>query len=194
MGSPFHFFHGFLRLALETIYGKLKFSTLARFGNLKVLMPQDKNTLEKRPVSHIVVKIASLSCWKVFIVIMEWIVIYLPKSTIQKETGRFANALGRFANDKKLKWMPPDLLSQTTAYRSQRSNRNSWEKKYLNPFLRKISFVWIIISVWIFCWLCSCLTHSKEVCELNIERLRIDPTRLRTDRWRNDRHSSSIQA
>lgn len=156
----FHFFHGFLRLAWETIYGKLKFSNLGRFGNLKVLMLQDKNTLQKRSVSHIVVKIASLSCWKVLIVIMELIVIYLSKKTFQKETGRFANGLGRFANDNKLKWMPPDLWSQTTAYRSQRSKQKQLrKKKYLNPFLRNFSFVWII-SVWIFCWLCTCLTHK----------------------------------
>ena len=133
----FHFFHGFLRLAWETIYGKLSLrswryckrprnkvldkraakprgewgeglwniseslspfsskSNLGRFGNLKVLMLQDKNTLQKRSVSHIVVKIASLSCWKVLIVIMAWIVIYLPKRTFQAFPG-FAKALGQF--------------------------------------------------------------------------------------------------
>lgn len=96
-------FFTFLRLARETIYGKLKFSNLGRFGNLKVLMLQDKNTLQKRSVSHIVVKIASLICWKVLIVIMAWIVIYLPKRTFQEETGRFANSLGQLAIRQQIK-------------------------------------------------------------------------------------------
>lgn len=144
----------------ETIYGKLKFSNLGRFGNLKVLMLQDKNTLQKRSVSHIVVKIASLSWWKVLIVIMEWIVIYLPKRTFQEETGRFANALGQFAIRQQIKMNATRfMVTNNRLPKSTIKAETVEKKKYLNPFLRNFSFVWII-SVWIFCWLCNCLTHK----------------------------------